>query len=136
MEKKDTVVIFIFTDGKKILVEKRFLESLNQNHYLIPGGTVKDFEKDLKDALQREMMEELGVKPLSFKPIPTDGEIFGIHGQVLVPYLINKWAGRLPAAILDKGNPLIWLEIGEVLNSPFEPTRKIAQALKKYLKTK
>lgn len=127
------VVIFIFIDGEKILVEKRFLQNFKKNHYLIPGGEIEGQFEDLGDALQRELMEELGVKPLNYNLIPTDEEILGINGQLLTPFLINKWEGKLPKKILDKGNQLTWLKIEELLNSPFEPTRKIAEALKAYI---
>lgn len=130
--KNNRVVIFIFTDGQKILVEKRFLESFDSEHYLIPGGNINN-QENIADALQRELMEELGIKPLSFNLIPTDEEIIGIHGQHLILFLINKWEGNLPKQILDKGTQLKWIEIEGLLNSHFEPTRKIATALKAHL---
>lgn len=59
MKRKDRtkVVIFIFTDREKVLVEKRFLETLGENHYLLPGGAVKEeetFDKQMGGAITRE----------------------------------------------------------------------------------
>lgn len=52
----------IVKDGK-LLVVKEFEE----DEYHIPGGTVKKFETPEK-TLERELMEEIGVKLISMKP--------------------------------------------------------------------
>lgn len=133
---KQRVVIFVFLKGNKILIEKRTLEQFKGEQYLIPGGTVKEDLESLEEALKREIREELGVIPLEFLPLLSDKKIKGLKGQLLAPFLINKWEGNLPQTILDKGNCLIWLEIEEVLTTPIKPTREIVAVLKKYLKTK
>ena len=128
---KDKVVILVFTNKGKILVEKRKLEQFKTSQYLIPGGTVKDLEK-LEQALMREAKEELGIKLLEFSIIPHQ-EITGLNGQLLKPFLIHKWEGKIPDIILDKGNPLSWVEFDEALTSQVTPTRKVVEALKEYL---
>lgn len=132
MKKRAKVVICIFTDGEEILTEKRFLKNYSQYQILIPGGGVEEFETE-QQALKREVFEELGVIPLEFTILPTDQQILGLNKQIIVPFLIAKWQGNLPQKILDRGNPLEWMTIEELLNSPIKPTKKIAQALKKYL---
>lgn len=126
------VVIFIFLDGEKILIEKRSLKNFKNLQYLIPGGIIEEFE-EIEQALKREIAEELGIQPLEFSPIPAK-EIRGLNNQLLIPFLINKWEGELPKTILDKGNTLEWLEIEEVLKTPIKPTREIVMALKTLLK--
>ncbi len=126
------VVIFIFVDKNKILIEKRALEDFEGEQYLIPGGFVEETE-NIEQALIREMKEELGVIPLDFIPLPTKDKIIGLKNQILIPYLINKWSGQLPEIILDKGNSVVWIEIDEVLKTPVQPTREIVEALKSYL---
>ncbi len=133
MKQKKRVVIFLFIKDQKILIEKRYLKNFGPDQYLIPGGGVKENIEDLEQALKREIVEELGIIPLEFTPLPTEERINGLNNQILIPYLINKWEGDFPTVILDKGNPLIWLTIDEVLNSPIIPTRKIIEALKNYL---
>ena len=128
---KNTVVILVFTDGKKVLVEKRQLQQFTTLQYLIPGGTVKDFEK-LEQALIREAKEELGIKLLEFSILPHQ-KITGLNGQLLKPFLIHKWEGKISETILDKGNPLFWVEFDEALTSLVYPTRQVVEALKKYL---
>ena len=135
MKKQVKVVVSVFTDGEKILAEKRILENFTGEQLLIPGGTVKDFET-AEQALVREVFEELGLTVLEFEILPLDKEIRGLKNQLIIPFLIKKWNGEFPQKILDKGNSIEWLNIDEVLNSPIEPTRKVVEALKKYLPKK
>lgn len=132
MKKQPRVVICIFMDGEKILTERRFLKNYSKYQILIPGGGVEEFETE-QQALIREVFEELAVIPLEFIILPTDKQILGLNKQIIIPFLITKWQGKIPQKILDKGNPLEWKAIDKVLNSPIKPTKKIAQALKKYL---
>ncbi len=129
---KDTVVILVFTIGKKVLVEKRQLEQFSNPQYLIPGGTVKQLEK-IEQALIREAIEELGIKILDFTPLPSKNKIRGLKGQYLEPFLVSKWEGQISETILDKGTPLFWVEFNEALTSKVRPTREIIIALKNYL---
>ncbi|MBI2086467.1 NUDIX hydrolase [Candidatus Daviesbacteria bacterium] len=132
MKKRAKVVICVFTDGEKILTEKRLLENYSEWQTLIPGGGVEDFET-IEQALKREVFEELGVIPLEFIVLPKEEQILGLNNQIIVPFLITKWQGELPEKILDSGNRLEWMIIEEVLNSPIKPTKKIVEALRKYL---
>ena len=136
MEKNDAVVIFIFLKNGKILIEKRAVKNYEGQQYLIPGGRVKKSLENLEQALTREIKEELGVDLLEFIPLPITEEITGIHGQSLNPFLITSWEGDLPEVVLDRGNPLIWLTIDEVLTTPIIPTRKIIEALQLFLSKK
>ena len=129
----DRVVIFIFIDKDKILVEKRILENFDKEEYLIPGGRVKEDIENLEQGLLREMQEELGIIPLEFYPLALDEKITGLKGQTLIPFIIKNWQGMLPKKILDKGNPLVWLKFEEVLKTKVEPTKKIVTALLKHL---
>lgn len=135
--KPTQVVILIFIEAQKIFVEKRSLNKFRSDQYLIPGGEVEENElENLELTLKREAMEELGVVPLDFTPLPLSEEILGINGQILKPFIIKKWEGTLPESILDKGNQTLWIEIKELLKSPFKPSKLIVQALDKYLSQK
>lgn len=133
MKKRIKVVIFIFTSGSKVLIEKRSLENFEGLQYLVPGGGVKDLE-DIEEALKRELKEELGITPIDFTPIPSS-DIYGLQNQLLLLFLINSWEGEIPEIVLDKGNPLVWLEIDEILKTPIRSTREVIEAFKKYRET-
>lgn len=125
------VVIFIFINGEKILIEKRYIKNFTDLQYLIPGGEVEKLES-AEQALKREIMEELGITVFTHIPLPTP-EIRGLDNQILIPFLITGWDGNLPNSTLDKKDPLIWLTMGEVLETEVKPTKKIVEALKKHL---
>lgn len=136
MHKKTPVIIAVFIQNEKVLVEKRFLKNFKGEQYLIPGGKIKKDMENIEQALKREVLEELGVTVIEFTPLFDTKVILGLKGQQLIPFLIQKWAGKLPKNILDTGNLLQWIEIEKVLNTPVKPTREIVQALKKHLTKK
>lgn len=135
MSKNLKIVLFALVKDKKILLEKRPVPGFLKDQYLIPGGAVNP-EEDLKEALKREMLEELAVIPSEFKLlIKVNEDIQGLFGNILYPFVVTKWKGNIPKFILDRDDPYLleWIEIEEALNIPIESTKKIVTALKKYL---
>ncbi len=131
------IAVFIFIKEKKVLVEKRLKDEVKilEGEYIFPGGGMKedDFE-NIETALKREILEELGVIPSSFTPLAEDLRIIGANKDVsLHPYLVESWQNDIPEKILDEDDPLFWVDLDIMLNSKIEPTRKIAQLVKKYL---
>lgn len=131
--RKSTVVIFTLIKDNKILVEKRPVKGFLEDQYLLPGGAVMDLE-NLEQTLNRELLEELGIIPIEFELL-TDEDIPGLYNNILKPFVISKWEGEIPNMVLDKEDPysLEWIEIDAILTSPIEGSRKIIQALQKYL---
>lgn len=134
MKKIQIVICVLIKDGK-VLVEKRGLNGYSHPQLLLPGGMVEESEvNDLNSALKREAREELGIELIDFILLTSNEEIRGMEENfVLRPFLINKWKGNIPEKVLDTGDELLWVKIEEALNSPLKPTRKIVEALKKYL---
>lgn len=134
MATKSRVVIFALVKNNKILVEKRPVEGFVDHQYLIPGGAINTSE-DLEQALKREAMEELGVIPIEYELL-TQRNISGLHDNILKPFIVSQWTGRIPEFILDKSDPhpLEWMEIEKALKISIKPTRKIFELLKIYLK--
>lgn len=128
------IAVYLILNNKgQVLVEKRGTDEIEEivGNFLFPGGGVKEGEK-LEEALLRELGEELGIKVLEYQKL--EEKILGITGNVtLNPFHIIKYEGEIPEKILDEEDLLSWVEIDFMLNSPLEPTRKIAQALQKYL---
>lgn len=118
-------------------MEKRPPKEDFANQLLFPGGIVEKNEmKNLQAALKREAMEELGVNLIDFIAIDGEEKIYGTRGKLLRHFLVRLWDGQIPQAVLDNGNPLLWLELDEILNSKVEPVRKAAYILKEYLSQK
>lgn len=138
MKKKlNKAVIFIFLKDKKVLVEKRRKdeETVLEQQFIFPGGGLneQDFE-NLEIALNREIIEELGVVPSKFLRLAEGLEILSVSKNTsLHPFIIESWENEIPEKILDKGDPLFWVDIEVMLSSKIEPTRKIAELVKQYL---
>lgn len=99
-------VMFIFPRGSEILTENR-LEKTPPEPF-IPNGKIelKDIQpgKDYKDvALQREILEEFQgkVQPLEYSQLD-EYKVDEIK-VIFYLYLIQKWAGEIPAASFEEG---------------------------------
>ena len=134
MAKSSRVVLFALIRENKILLEKRPIKGFLKHQYLVPGGAINQLES-LEDALKREMMEELGIIPLEFELL-TEQDIPGLHNNILKPFIVTSWQGKIPKFILDKEDPhpLEWMEIDKALTIiPIKPTKKVVELLNKYL---
>lgn len=139
MAKSSLVVLFALIKDNKILLEKRPIKGFDEHLYLIPGGAVNKNERDLEDALKRELMEELGIIPTDFELL-TEENIPGLFNNILKPYVVNSWQGKIPKFILDKEDPypLEWIEVDRLLKifPTIKSTVKIVEVLKEYLSKK
>lgn len=136
MKKTFVVLALILNEQNKILVEQRLAEGDYINDFFFPGGIVEENElNNLKQALIREMQEELGITLTELLPIPHQEVLVGIKEHiVLKPFLVKSWTGEIGQTILDNNNPLSWVDIETQLNSSVEPVRKVTKLLKEYLK--
>lgn len=135
MAQSSKVVLFALIRNGKILLEKRLLDGFSKAQYLIPGGAINEGLESLEEALKREMIEELGVEPVEFKPL-SDENIPGINDNLLRPFIVTSWSGEIPDKILDKEDPhpLEWVEIEKALDLlPILASKEIIGEVKKYL---
>lgn len=136
MKKLKKVAVFIFIKEGKVLVEKRLKDKVTilEGEYIFPGGGFEESDLDIKNALLREIKEELGVIPTKFFPLHEDLEIIGANKDVsLHSFIVEEWENEIPEKILDEQDPLFWVDIEIMLNSKIGPTKQIAQLIKKYL---
>lgn len=126
-----TVIIILVKKGK-LLLERRSESSTLANQFLFPGGRIEEDEVDKVElALKRESFEELGITPTKFIPLsPFEGQESKL---ILVPFLITKWQGEVPDKILDKGNPVFWVDIEDVAKSPLESVQQLVKLAKDYI---
>lgn len=135
MNKPDKhIVVFILKRGVRFLVEERALPSDWAGKLIFPGGSVENHEmNDFITAMKRESMEELGVIPIKFYQILTPKIIHGFNGVIVNPFLVTRWQGKTPKIVLDKGNPLRWVDMETMIHSPIKPVSQIAKAVISYL---
>ncbi|MBI4039992.1 NUDIX domain-containing protein [Candidatus Daviesbacteria bacterium] len=132
--KTSHVVVFVFKKRDRFLAERRDFNSSFADQLLFPGGKVEDGEiGNIEKAMRREVLEELGVIPTRFHPIPTTETIYGWTGAIINPFLITSWQGHIPKTVLDKGNPLLWVPIDTMLSSQHRFVSETARALNDYL---
>ena len=125
------VMIFYETRSGMTLVEKRTRDSSLPNSLLFPAGGVEQHElEDIEQAFLREVYEEIGITPISFKDLKPEETIFGETGKRLHPFLITQWGGHIPPVILDSGAPLYWKPLDEIAESNIESMRKLCQLVK------
>lgn len=87
-----------------------------------------DEGENIEQALIREAREELGITPKSFKQLKAASYV-GKNGTEVIPFLIKDWEGEIPERVLDQGNPLIWVDLDELLNSPLPHIKNIIQSI-------
>ena len=56
----DWVTAFALTKDNKVIVERQFRYALGQTHFEMPGGCVDDTDKNVQEAIARELLEETG----------------------------------------------------------------------------
>lgn len=131
--------IFIFYDSTtgKVLAEKRRLDAPRYpNEIIFPSGLIEESEKGNPVAtMLREVSEELGVKPIQYVQLSPHSPIYDTDQTTtrLYPFLITRWEGVVPAAVLDKGNPLVWETFEEVSRSPVATRALFAKLVMEYL---
>lgn len=63
-----SVMVIPITKGKKIILIRKFCPASKTYEYVLPGGKVEKKEK-LKQTAQRELIEEIGLKPKNLIPL-------------------------------------------------------------------
>lgn len=116
MKRKIEVVASFIKKGRKFLIVKK------EERWEFPGGKVKEGEK-LKEALRREIREELGVE------IEVGKLLFKFENE---NYLFYFFKSRIKEGkiSLKEHKGLEWVEIGEIKNFKFyEPDEKFLSAM-------
>ncbi len=116
----------IFRNGNKILLH----HGLKSDHYTLPGGRVKDGETT-KQALKREMEEEMGYNVSILRPVSFMENMFNLddkdYHELLVTYEAQFGAEeayqREKIVGIEEREDLefIWKDISELENLVFKP---------------
>ena len=122
-----TAAVFVIKDGDTVLMEWRddhpFLGKLS-----FPGGKIEPGE-DPDEALERELAEELGLRPRQ-PPVRLEPVVSGTW--TIYPYLLLGYDGGCPA-YTDAGAELVWVPLHEACEVQWYPARTIALQVNAYL---
>lgn len=104
---------------------------LGVGEWFIPGGKLEPGE-DEREALEREIMEELGLTVIIAEALPIiEGSRIppGPRGLFLMrPYLVHRYSGVVPNRTIDEGVPLLWFDVHDALRSPVPQVRMMVAA--------
>lgn len=80
------VAVAILRDGEKVFIQRRPAKGLLANFWEFPGGK-KEGKESLLKALEREIFEEIGVKLLQAKPLPSVKHFYTKFCVHLYPFI-------------------------------------------------
>jgi len=127
------VIFAVINPDGKILVEDRVNpESGYFGYTIIPGGAIEEGETPLQ-ALEREMDEELGVKPTQFTKLPVFLDMTLSKRFVEYnPYVILAVNGEVANKEPDKSRHR-WIDLEEADNLPLAPSQLVVARVKAFL---
>ena len=114
-------VCFILYEGGKILVEER-----KESHVIcIPSGHLEPTETK-EQALDREVFEELNVRPVKSKYMGECPLTFEGKEYVLFYYLVTSWLGEV---VCKEAERIFWLSLDDLSQLSFYENRFMCQGL-------
>src|SRR3989338_8332773 len=104
-------VSFILMDKDKILVEKRKMDK-----FILPGGVClpgghSESTETKEQTLKREMKEELGIEPLSYKYLGEVPLTIGENQYIMSYFLVKEWFGTISA---NEAESIFWIGLDEI----------------------
>jgi ADP-ribose pyrophosphatase YjhB (NUDIX family) len=110
-------------NGKSVLVQKRAQnEEVFPGLWGIPGGTVEMTDSSLEAALEREVLEEVGIKIKNHRLIKNNTKEKGLFGMLYIVFTSEYDTGDLVA--MDETEKVGWMSLEEIQNMEFTPTTK------------
>jgi len=113
---KHCVGAFLFRSGSVLLGLRSKNRSLYPGVWDVIGGHVEASES-LRDALIRELNEEIQVTPVDFVELSTLQDRHpGINGVVAYHiFLVTRWEGLGPAAQGDEHSEIRWFHVSDAI---------------------
>jgi mutator protein MutT len=112
-----SVVIF---NGDKILIQKRSMdEDVFPGLWGIPGGTVEMTDQSLESALEREVMEEVGIKIGNLQIIQNNIKEKEMYGMIYIVYTADYGSGEPKA--MEGTEQVSWMNHEDIDKLEFTP---------------
>lgn len=101
MEKKQLLVTAaVIEDAGEYLITKRPEEKSNGGRWEFPGGTVEHGE-DLRECLEREIDEEMGIEIKALEPFEYSSHVYGGKHVVLLGFYCKFISGEIEKKEID-----------------------------------
>lgn len=125
------VAVGVILDEKgKVLITRRATDSHQGGLWEFPGGKVEPGES-LRDALSRELLEELGIVVAHAEPLTDIQHDYGDKQVRLEVHLVCEFTGQAKGL---EGQPLAWVQPEQLASYQFpEANAPIIDALNKWL---
>lgn len=101
--------VILQNDQSQILLGKR-KNSYKSGYFGIPGGRVEK-QETLADCATRELMEEVGIKPVSLEYLGVVKEWQDDHNFIHFVFVCTKWDGEIKLMEPDKSEAWEWYDI-------------------------
>ena len=110
-------------NGENVLVQKRAQnEEIFPGLWGIPGGTVEMTDSSLEEALEREVLEEVGVKIKNHRLIKNNIKERELFGMLYIVFTSEYDTGDLAA--MDETEKVEWMSLEKIQDMEFTPTTK------------
>jgi 8-oxo-dGTP diphosphatase len=116
---KVNVSVVIFKNDKILIVKRSMDEDIFPGFWGIPGGTVDANDTTLETALERELMEEVGIKIKNLHQIQNNIVEKEMHAVVYIVYTADYDSGE-PIA-MDGTEVVDWMTLAEIYKLDFTP---------------
>jgi len=109
---KEGVVFLIYEEGRVLLEERTRPDSGHYGYIIIPGGNVERGETK-EEAFLREVEEELGIKPTSYRHLDSfENMTLSRNHYLLHAFLVTDFDGEVVNREPERCN-MIWVPLKE-----------------------
>lgn len=122
----------VIDNEHRILISKRPAHKLKGGYWEFPGGKIEEKEHP-KDAIIRELKEEVGIEALELTPLMQHHHDYEKHSALLEVFVITRFIGEAESL---EGQEIYWAKIDEFPNYRFlEANKIIIDCLQKWLQS-
>lgn len=122
----------VIDNEHRILISKRPAHKLKGGYWEFPGGKIEEKENP-KDAIIRELREEVGIEALELAPLMQHHHDYEKHSALLEVFVITRFIGEAESL---EGQEIHWAKIEEFPNYRFlEANKIIIDCLQKWLQS-
>lgn len=116
---KVNVSAVIFNDDKILILKRAMDEEVFPGLWGIPGGTVEMTDETLDSALDREVLEEVGIKINNFQMIQNNIRVKEMYGMVYIVFAADYVSGEPKA--MEGTEQVSWMNYEDIDKLEFTP---------------